>query len=137
MQLALGRAGSRWLVGVLCTLTAGCLFAPASARAACGEYVTIGGRTAMTGHPTSPELFRPMSGPLDGHKPCTGPGCSGGPPSAPLVPVIPAVPPQVEDTGLVAAAHAAEFDPRPAGRWDDVTRLRPIRVSPSVYHPPR
>jgi hypothetical protein len=136
MQLTLGRAGPRWLAGVLCTLAAGYLFAPAPARAACGEYVTIGGQAAMTDDSTSPESLSPISGPRDGHKPCTGPGCSGGPPAAPLEPLIPTTPPG-EDSGLVSAGNTSESDSLPAERWDDDTRLRSIQFTSSVFHPPR
>lgn len=137
MNAPLGRAGSRWLTGVLGTLAAGLLFAPAAARADCGDYVTIGGHAATPVHTTSPESPRPLSVPRDGDKPCSGPRCSGGTPVAPLAPVIPPAPPRGDDSGLAFAASASDADSPAAERRDDRTSPRPVRFAATVYHPPR
>lgn len=138
MKAPLGRAGVRLLTGVLGTLAAGILFAPAPARADCGDYVMIGnpaGHGTATTHTPTPDSARPGPAPHDGRKPCSGPRCSGGVPAAPA-PVSPPTSPRGEDSCLAAVAADPSVQ-SPATCWRDDSRPRPIRQSSVIYHPPR
>ena len=128
----------RQAAGVLLALLAAGLFAPAAARASCGDYVLVGGRPAdMPAHaaqlpgsaPDAPAL--PPGGPV----PCSGPLCSRHTPPLPLMPLVPA-PERGDQWGWVGPAALVPedeaFDRVPA----DVHR-RPVRHGLTVYHPPR
>jgi hypothetical protein len=131
---------SRWqwrqcCAGVVFTLAAGVLLAPATARAGCGDYVTFGsGRhidqssdktapaaqngASSTGflrdRPCQPCRHAPAT-PDHGPVPCTGPNCSGSPPVLPLA------------SGPVKTHHERDWA---------CTALVPIEANPTFYTSP-
>lgn len=129
----------RLAAGVLATLAAVAL-APADARASCGDYVIIGNphvQGHMAHHAAMPEpapAGMPMPG--HGHKPCSGPRCSGAPPASPVQPVPPPAPVRGEDAGL-ASSPDTPFGQLSAAYRHEEPLQRPVRLASSVYHPPR
>jgi len=111
-------------------------FAPATAEAACGDYVLIGGRSIR--HSDSlPRVMHENQASPDPAAPCrcSGPACSNGDQH------LPATPPTIgasltTDWGLAVACSApAAAESRFAG-FDDDSRL-PRLVAASIFHPPR
>jgi hypothetical protein len=138
------RTGWRRLLktaGVVCALVAGALALPQTARASCGDYVTVSSShdgTSSGGQTGTDNESRPSSHqPARDRQPsrCSGPGCSGLPLSSPP-------PPESSVT-----AHGE--------RWADLTEPLPpdarscaalaprerttglARYPSDVYHPPR
>jgi len=120
--------------GLLLAALAGLLCAPVAARAACGDYVVIGGPHPAAAHPRHVAPDSPAH-PARDPAPCSGPLCSRGTPPLPVPPAPPA-PTQAEQWGcipaplLVAAAG-------PAVWLDDPAPAHPVRRGGGVYHPPR
>src|SRR5690242_2901850 len=84
----------RFLAAALPALLACVLVAPSSARASCGDYVSVNNRSSTAPHgehapapqpSAKPEHVIPCSqhAPGDPAPPCQGPGCSGNPLPAP------------------------------------------------------
>src|SRR5258706_1888116 len=78
------RNWSRLLTVAALALLVAVVVAPGQSRAACGDYVTVGGK--------KPPMAAHDAAPFDAPKPCHGPNCSQAP-TAPLLP--PAPPPTV------------------------------------------
>jgi hypothetical protein len=132
-----------WRAAML--LAAVALSSPGRASAECGDYITVGGKSAMAHHepapdtpattPTAQSETRPAA---PGKRPCRGPNCSASPAKEfPPVPPAPSAGPQAkEHARLPETARDSGADPRdPFAR--DNTSPRPIRRATSVFHPPR
>ncbi len=124
-----GRARSG--VGAFLTLLAIGLLAPPSAPGDCSHP---GDRPALGG-----DLFGPGLGPVDVPLapvpvPCTGPQCSGrsSPPLAPS----PVVPPRAKLWAVLAEAKPA-LPAVSLAPWPEEASSRPVRIAPSIFHPPR
>src|SRR5262245_58370184 len=77
-------------------LVAAVLFAPAVARASCGDYVTVGGGHGAYGVARpGQEPGHASESPGRPHRPCSGPSCT----RAPSVPPAPVPPPPVQHRG--------------------------------------
>jgi hypothetical protein len=110
-----------WRSGGLLALVV--CFAPAEARAGCGD-----GQMPLHAAPAAPA---PQPRPLP---PCSGPTCSRLPLAPPAVPPV-VVPPADELAVLVGGVPA--MHPRPSRCPDDDPSGRPVRTPTSIYHPPR
>jgi hypothetical protein len=99
------------------------LAAPAGARAACGDYLHVGGdqRTSKPAAPTP--------------KPCDGPHCS----QRQLPPLPPApVPPTVVSDDLCCVVSAANTAPKQRSTWPDAAEAGlAIHTSADIFDPPR
>jgi hypothetical protein len=117
-------------------LTPACfLFAPAGARAACGDHVFTSPPAAEVapspaGH-ASDEL--PVPG-LPQHKPCSGPHCSRAP-GAPASPA-PTPPPAAAEWGCLLGGLALP-SPSPTAPLGEKHRERSPRLPRAIFHPPR
>jgi hypothetical protein len=132
------RVFTRWhrlfrTAGVVCALVAGALALPETARASCGDYVTV--TTSPEGTGGHPQPSSPRHDPDQHPKPCSGPSCSGEP--------LPSPPPPESSgnahgerwadlAGSVQPADSSSALFAPAERLTDLSR----RLS-DVYHPPR
>jgi hypothetical protein len=132
--------GSRPLLRLL-ALLAGVVLAPAVARAECGDYVHMAGKSA----PTAAALADPgktdftaadqhQAEPNQPRRPCRGPLCSQGrlPPLAPPASVT--VP--HEQWGCPAPSLSSLATEAVARPWDEPAR-HPVRNARTIYHPPR
>jgi hypothetical protein len=120
-----------WRAALL--LVAAVCLSPERAAAGCGDHVTIltgaanADRHAVPGTPEAP--ISPV--------PCDGPNCSGAPTrhAPPLAPVS-SFSPQAKE--VVHSLGAVSDSDGPRASFDhDYTSPRPIRRSPSIFHPPR
>jgi len=155
IRLPLARVGSGTVLAVL----AWGLFAPASARASCGDYVTMQPRHSSTqqtspqhrppphltppqGEPDAPPVANVVPpcpcrepAPSDGLPlPCPGPGCSA--PTAPDSTTAPA-PVQHPDDWAVPAGAVCFAPSTPVDSFADLGRGHPVRQPSAIYHPPR
>lgn len=108
------------------------LCAPAAARASCGSYVVIGGKTNPHAADMAPHEHAP---PTDGPCPCSGPHCSRGPLSLPPAPATSA---PVRGDHWARTITALVFHPSeslPLAAEDELGR--PLHRAPGIYHPPR
>jgi hypothetical protein len=146
-------AACRWLLtrtGILCVLVAGALATPQTARASCGDYVTVmpvkhgshtGSEPSPDVKPQHPSPGPPRSAqpgqpsPRPEPRPCSRPNCSGLPP---------ATAPVSASSGNLKAERWADLDGSPLPEVPGPTLLLPAEpnVAPdrhpaSVYHPPR
>jgi hypothetical protein len=119
---------------VTLALAVGCLFAPAQARASCGDYVTVG---SNSGHHDSPKPSDPESSqnPKRQQTPCHGPSCSGAPSSLPLASAPTAPTREREWASLVFPTLLLEH--RPLDVLVEFTDNYAVRRGSSVFHPPR
>ncbi len=130
-----GRAWSG--AGALMTLLAVVLLAPSQARADCShpaDRPAIAGdlsRLSFDGASGDP-ASDPAQAPLP--KPCSGPQCSGK--SAPPLSAPPTVPPRAKLWALTVDPGPAP-SPDPAASWPEEAPSRPIRIAPSIFHPPQ
>jgi hypothetical protein len=119
--------------GVLLTLAV-VLSAPTGAHGSCGDYVRMGGAAHKTlAGPAAPQHTLPV--PAGNHLPCSGPTCSRGRQTPPLVP--PASPSSsAEEWGCTAAVtqHAASG---PFACVIEELSARPVLRGSEIYHPPR
>ncbi len=134
------RLPANWLLPSL-LIAATWAFAPASAEAACGEYVMIGAPGASHSSHVSSRADGSPRGPVDGSQaparrfPCSGPQCSEGAPRPFGVPVAP-VKIVVRHWALLEAASAPMSSGcLYAGIEDDAGASR-YAIS-GVYRPPR
>ena len=100
--------------------------APGQLKAACGDYVTVGGKKAsMTPH----DAIKPNA------PPCHGPNCS----QNPTAPVVPPAPPPTVTFGEWANLLVRLADPFPTRRSlvVDGNAAHPIHHSDPIFHPPR
>jgi hypothetical protein len=128
---------SRWwirlAVGGLWALGLGIAFAPAQARAGCGDGLV----SLNTKHPTARHDARP--GPADSgnpvRRPCSGPLCSRAPLApAPTLPSTPA--PRWDDAGTLSPIALLPAS-GPLSMLADDPPESPIRCTSDIYHPPR
>jgi len=121
----------RWLLRVALALAAGCLFAPAQARASCGDYVTVGSESdhSKPNHTETPQT------PKRQQPPCHGPSCSGNPSSLPLA-SAPAAPARERDWAAIAFPTLL-LEPRPLDVLAEFSDHHAVRRGGSVFHPPR
>jgi hypothetical protein len=134
-----GRWWVRLVVGGLCALALGTWFAPAQARAGCGDGL-------VPLHHTGPESSRTETGhglPLAGQPdlsrplrlPCPGPFCT-------RLPVVPQAPPAsppirwVDEPGILSPFPPFIPSP-PFDRLLGNAPPRPVRRACDVFHPPR
>ncbi len=114
----------------LWALVLGVSFAPAHARAGCGEGflpLHAAGPTGRTATSSDPPRPAPI--------PCRGPSCSRIPLSPPAVPAsLPVHRP--DDAGALAPLPPLVASD-PLFRLIDGAPVRPVRRSTDVYHPPR
>jgi hypothetical protein len=120
----------RWLAMATLAVVAMAVVSAGPARAACGDYVKIGGQPAdqqsMASH------LPANSGPV---APCHGPGCSRHLPP-PLVP--PAAPPTVSAGEWICLfKFQADLSADHVARLTENERLCPIPRIDSIFHPPR
>jgi hypothetical protein len=123
------------LAGVVCALLCAWWFAPSTARASCGDYVTYRGQSS-TAHGTMPMPEHHPAMPARPGAPCacTGPRCS----QAPFTPVLPERLTLVRVHDLAAPMHASDgVGPEQAAHITADDAARPIRRSTSIFHPPR
>ena len=110
-------------------------FAPATARAECGDYVHFGTPAAKSVPPTAPAVNDTTAEkPVPEKRPCTGPSCSERrlPPPVPIV----SVNPTVEHWGFpIPTPPLPTRDARSS--FVETCRVEPSHFAPSVYHPPR
>jgi hypothetical protein len=126
-----GQSWRRWVrlaVGGLWTLALGTAFAPAEARAGCGDGLVL---LHAAGPPRTTRPDRPQPAPL----PCSGPSCSRIPLAPPLAPATPPVL-RVDETGALAPPPLLA-PPSLLDRPIDGVSSRPVRQTADVYHPPR
>ena len=111
--------------GVLLVLGGLALF-PEMASAQCGNYVTILG---------SPSASQQMPDEHMPKAPCNGPGCS----QLPSVPFTPLPAPIVTNVESKACVDFLGQPPQSAGERanPDANSDRPVRMSNSIFHPPR
>ncbi len=129
----------RLAVGGLWVLAWGVLFAPAQARASCGDGfmpLHVAGSAAqhtgtIPGLPRDDQTDRPQPG----RAPCSGPFCSRTP-LAPLAVPISFPLRWLDDPGVLAACFLVA-QPSHFGLLVDVPISCPVRRSPDVFHPPR
>jgi hypothetical protein len=140
------KALTRWrrllkTAGVICALVAGALVLPETARASCGDYVTVnsphdgtppGGQTGTENEsrPSSHQSSR------DRHpSPCSGPGCSRLPLSTPPPPESSVTNHGERWADLTGAVPPAESPRAALAPGERTTGL--ARYPSDVYHPPR
>ncbi len=113
-----------WRTAGLMALVLGAWFAPAQARAGCGDgHIPL--RTPPRADKSTPA--RPLP-------PCTGPTCSRLPFVPPVVP--PAAEPPTEDPAALANGTSLAIS-RPSRRLADEPTRDPVRQADSIFHPPR
>lgn len=122
--------------GAALALLAGCLAAPSSVQASCGDYVTFGQPAHHPAAQPSPSAA-PAGQPMPVKPPCQGPNCSRSP--------VPETPAPIST--LSTASRAEQWghlpglvlpdgsQPAPALRHDNIP-LPESRPSP-IFHPPR
>ena len=128
----------RFLIVAAAAISVSGVYAPGSARADCGDYVTAGGKQTHRDMPsTSPRPCErcPTESPQPGRTPCRGPQCSGG--EHPF----PAPPTSQLDRAQVNWAHFCQgllIHERNAGLliWR-LASLAPQSQPLSIFHPPR
>ena len=130
MRATRPRRLAKALAGAFLTLLAAGLLAPSSAKAGCehpADRPAIGlDALGLDDGPKSDQLPPP--------KPCSGPSCSNR--SAPPTTSAPQPPPRAELWGVVI--ETSEVDPPGSSDWTaGDAPARPIRIAPSVFHPPR
>jgi hypothetical protein len=118
------------LLRVALAISISCLFAPAQARASCGDYVTVGsdsGHSTPNHTETSPTRKRVP--------PCHGPSCSNLPASDPLA-TAPAAPSSDREWAALAFPIIGP-EPRPLDLPAECSARHAVRRGGSVFHPPR
>jgi len=130
MRPAVPPSAFRLVAAVLAV--AGVAFAPGKAAAACGDYVTVHGRSADHAPPTATH-----DAPVLPRTPCHGPGCSERP-AAPVSPPVAPVSVPASPKGL-AARTVIESDPdcHPGGVIPVTSESGTVRTSSAIFHPPR
>jgi hypothetical protein len=121
---------TRLLLRVALALAVGCLFAPAQARASCGDYVSVG---SDSGHPT-PDNADTSQSPKRVPPPCHGPSCSGMPSSLPMA--APPAPALEKEIAAVACPTPLR-EPQPLDLTTECPDRDAVRRGCSVFHPPR
>ncbi len=137
MRAAVSKVRAWSGAGAFLALLAVVLLAPSPSRADCSHPAD---RPAVADDP-SRLSFDWTSGdpasdpaPMPPPKPCSGPRCSGQ--SAPPLASPPTVPPRLKLWALTVEPVPAP-SPDPAGPWPEEAPSRPIRIAPSIFHPPQ
>lgn len=118
------------LVGAFAALLAVGLIAPGTATAGC-EHPGERPRFDLN---LDPDPGPGAAAPVPAPKPCTGPSCSNRSAPAPTSAARPLL--RLEQWGLAAEAPPIP-DARPIAWAVEDAAARPIRLAPSIFHPPR
>ena len=115
-------------------LAGGFFVSPGRASADCGDYVTIAGQPSAHHAMPPADDTKPTDSP---RRPCNGPNCSKRQDS-PITPSRAPVTPTGETKSLEVRI-GADLPPDSDGGWRllDATSAQPIRMSRSIFHPPR
>jgi len=134
MSIVRHQPGSKLLLAAAVVLALEVL-APTDARAACGDYVLIGGKSIRHSN-SMPQVMHAMQPSRAGARcHCTGPTCSNGERQ------LPHLPPAVEvslatDSGVISAGLPEAPAVRRFARFEDDS-ARPQSTSALIFHPPR
>src|SRR5687767_4518154 len=102
---------------------AGLAVVPAGAAASCGDYVQI-----VADHQPTPQPASPAA-------PC--PGCSKAP-ATPILPIsVPVRSPSESEQSVALTTPAAGAHPLPGWARSTATSPHPVRLTSSIFHPPR
>jgi hypothetical protein len=138
MSLIAWQGRFRFGVGAALALLAGALFAPATARASCGDYVMFGsqGHGASASQRAMPLYADPSRahGPSPLRAPCSGPACSQQ--SMPFAPP-PATPSVEEERWAFPLTFPFLTEGHVIFLVDNANSSQSIHRPALVYHPPR
>jgi hypothetical protein len=130
MGIAKHRRLSRFLTGaVLLFLT--CALNSLTARAGCGDYVTVGTKFVQTlASPILPSSHHP-------HPPCPGPTCSNRTEAPTTAPAVPPPSERSEQWGFSASLQAVVYTPPAADFLHLQLSCQPVHCDLAIFHPPR
>jgi hypothetical protein len=143
MKLPHRKSLIRLTSGIFVTFLATFVLAPTPARAECGDYVMIGGKTgqdsqAMPTHGKAPRFHEGSPGvPQDGRAPCSGPLCSRQAPPTTPVPAAPAPLRNPNETCGYTPATQDSADGDSSYLLHDLVTSQPLHCHMVIYHPPR
>ena len=110
-------------VAIAVLAVAGLAVAPGGAAASCGDYVQI-----VTDHQPTPQPAAPVA-------PC--PGCSKAP-ATPILPLsAPVGSPSESEQSVALTNPAGGARPVPGWARSTATSPHPVRLTSSIFHPPR
>jgi hypothetical protein len=127
-----------WLpTGVVLSLLVNAVFAPAAARASCGDYLIPSHHTSGQAEASLMGLagkIAPAGQPMHSHAPCSGPNCS----RRPVLPLVPVAPLGVSAPQWACSTARPDFLVLEGSSFfRDGPVPSPSSHDDSIFHPPR